>query len=357
MSDAGRARERRLTLLVPGDLNTATGGYRYDRQIVTGLMALGWQVRVINLHGSFPQPTAAALIEAEATLQSIADNDRVLIDGLALGAMPEVVSRHAQRLRLFALVHHPLAHETGLTALQARLLHESERLALQSVRQVVVTSAETADALQHYGVTTDRIAIIEPGTDHVANARQRCGRQGPVLSMLCVATLTPRKDHAALIHALTQLPHRDWQLHCVGSSSRAPDTTAALRQAIATAGLAAHITLHGEVDAARLPDCYQSADLLVQTSRYEGYGMALAEALAQGLPVLSTATGAAPRLLATGAGLLVPVADPQALRAALQRLWDEPLLLAQLGQAAWHARSTLPDWPKAVSRWDEVLRA
>ena len=85
--------------------------------------------------------------------------------------------------------------------------------------------------------------------------------------------------------------------------------------------------------------------------------MALADALAQGLPVLSTATGAAPRLLATGAGLLVPTADSSALQAALQRLWQEPLLLAQLGEAAWQHRANLPSWQHTVQRWDQVLRA
>ena len=357
MSDAGRAPYRRLTLLVPGDLDTATGGYRYDRMIVTGLRALGWQVKVCQLHDSFPQPTAAALLEAEAELNAIADDDIVVIDGLALGALPELAARHAQRLRLIGLVHHPLAQETGLSEQQALALFISERAALRAVRRVVVTSAETAAALQHYDVAASQISIIEPGVDRPANARPHSGRQKSALSLLCVATLTPRKDHAALVQALAQLPHRDWQLHCLGSITRAPETTAALQSAINAAGLTQHILLHGEVDAGHLSDWHQTADLLVQTSRHEGYGMALAEALAQGLPVLSTATGAAPRLLAQGAGLLVPVADPQALQAALRRLWDEPQLLSQLGQAAWQARSTLPEWPSAAKRWDEVLRA
>ena len=357
MHSAGAsARTRTLTLMVPGDLATATGGYRYDREIVSGLQALGWQVNVCALHASFPLPDSAALAHAEAQLSAIPDQQCVLIDGLALGAMPDVALRHARRLRLIGLVHHPLALETGLTALQARQLHESERHALQAMQHIVVTSSETAAALQHYGVDAARITVIEPGTDANDTARRRNGRSHSDLSLLCVATLTPRKGHAALIAALARLPQRDWQLHCVGSSTRSADTTTALQAAIAGAGLSQNITLHGEVDEASLRMRYQQADLLVQASHYEGYGMALAEALAQGLPVLSTATGAAPRLLAAGAGLLVPTAESSALQSALQRLWQEPLLLAQLGEAAWLNRANLPSWQQAVQRWDQVLR-
>lgn len=347
---------RDLTLLVPGDLATATGGYRYDQRIVRGLQALGWQVRVCSLHTSFPLPDSAALAHAEAQLSAIDDQQCVLIDGLALGAMPDVALRHARRLRLFGLVHHPLALETGLTAQQAGQLHESERQALQAVRHIVVTSAETAAALQHYEVDAARITVIEPGADTGDQARRRTGRNQPVLSLLCVATLTPRKGHMALIKALARLPHRDWQLHCVGSSTRHADTTTMLQAIIAEAGLTEHIFLHGEVDEATLQRHYQLADLLVQASHHEGYGMALTEAMAQGLPALSTATGAAPRLLAGGAGLLVPTADSTALQAALQRLWHEPWLLPQLGEAAWRERANLPEWQQAIHRWDQVLR-
>ena len=300
MHSAG-ASARTLTLLVPGDLATATGGYRYDREIVSGLQALGWQVQVCALHASFPLPDSAALAHAEAQLSAIGDQQCVLIDGLALGAMPDVALRHARRLRLIGLVHHPLALETGLTALQARQLHESERRALQALQHIVVTSAETAAALQHYAVDAARITVIEPGTDASDTARRRNGRGHKHLSLLCVATLTPRKGHASLIAALAHLPHRDWQLHCVGSSTRSADTTTALQATIAEAGLDQHVILHGEVDEATLRMRYLQADLLVQASHHEGYGMALADALAQGLPVLSTATGAALRLRVAGA--------------------------------------------------------
>ena len=92
-------------------------------------------------------PTAAALAEADAVLTALPDQALAIIDGLALGAMPEVAAAHRDRLRLVGLVHHPLALETGLDEAQRQRLYASEREALRQVRQVIVTSPSTARAL------------------------------------------------------------------------------------------------------------------------------------------------------------------------------------------------------------------
>ena len=77
-----------LYLLVPGRLGTLTGGYEYDRRMVGGLRDRGVAVSVRELDDSFPFPTPAALAQAAAVLADIPDGATVLIDGLALGAMP-----------------------------------------------------------------------------------------------------------------------------------------------------------------------------------------------------------------------------------------------------------------------------
>ena len=107
-------RRRFVSFVVPGPLDTPTGGYAYDRELTRELAARGWQVDVHVLDGDFPAPNDAALAAAEALVASLADDTLVLCDGLGFGAMPETARRHASRLRLVALVHHPLAAETGL---------------------------------------------------------------------------------------------------------------------------------------------------------------------------------------------------------------------------------------------------
>lgn len=350
--------ERQLFFVVPGDLRSLTGGYGYDRQIIAGLRAAGWAVGGVALDAGFPWPHAAALERAAHQLAAIPDGALVVVDGLAFGAMPGLAERHAARLRWVALVHHPLALETGLTPAQARALFESERRALASARGVIVTSAATARELTRYGVAAESVHVVNPGTDAAPLAvGSGAGSVSRGLSLLCVASLIPRKGHAVLIEALSGLQDRAWALHCVGSMTRDPGTANALRTAIAEHGLGARVQLHGEVSAGVLQAMYSQADAVVLPSIFEGYGMAHAEALAFGLPVLSTTAGAIPDTLPRDAGVLVPPGDVLALRAALAALLDDPTWRAQLAAGARAARAALPSWPQAVARFGAALRA
>jgi glycosyltransferase involved in cell wall biosynthesis len=175
------------------------------------------------------------------------------------------------------------------------------------------------------------------------------------MSLLCVATVIPRKGHVVLIEALRGLQDRAWTLHCVGSLTRDKDTANALRAAIAAMGLEGRVRLHGEVPAPVLQAMYCQADAFVLPSAFEGYGMALAEALAHGLPVVSTTAGAIPGTVPGSAGLLVPPGDAGALRTALAALLDSPALRSRLAAGARAARAALPSWPQAQARFASAL--
>jgi glycosyltransferase involved in cell wall biosynthesis len=345
---------RQLEFVLPGDPETRTGGYGYDRRIVAGLRARGWTVRVHALPGDWPSPSAADREDAARRFAALPDGAQVVVDGLAFGALPEVATAHAARLRLVALVHHPLAEETGLAPEAAQALAHSERTALAAARRVVVTSAPTAATLADYGVEPSRCVVIEPGTDPAPPARGS-GAATPVL--LTVATLTPRKGHALLVEALAGLGDRAWRLECVGSEQRDPATAAALRAQVAALGLADRVTLYGEAGPEALAAAYDRADLFVWPSLYEGYGMALAEALAHALPVVATRVGAAAALVGDDAGLLVPPGDIAALRAALARWLDEPALRRQCAAGAARACARMPGWDQACAGFAQVLEA
>ena len=74
-----------------------------------------------------------------------------------------------------------------------------------------------------------------------------------------------------------------------------------------------------------------SSDIFVLASRFEGYGMAIAEAISHGLPVVSTTAGAIPDTVPEGAGLLVPPESPGALAEALRLLISNPVKRRRLG--------------------------
>lgn len=342
----------RLDFLIPGDPGTATGGYIYDRRIVQGLRRLGWDTQVQTLDGSFPRPTRQALDQARAVLARMPPGGLVMIDGLAMGAMPDVVAPEAQRLRLIALVHHPLAAETGLSEERARALRLSERRALETAFRVIATSRYTGGLLIELGVPAERIDVVEPGTDPAPLAQ---GAGSARLRLLCVATLTHRKGHAVLFEALGGLKDRDWRLTCAGSMDLNPETVAALRAQLERLGLSKRVALLGEVGEATLSELYARSDLFVLATRFEGYGMALAEALARGLPIVSTRTGAVSQTVPEGAGLLVPPNDPKSLAEALARIMADADLRLRLSEGARQAREGLPTWEVACAKMARVL--
>jgi glycosyltransferase involved in cell wall biosynthesis len=367
-------------VLVPGDLDTRTGGYGYDRRIIAGLRDRGWTVNVLRLDDSFPTPTPAGRSHAAQVFAAIPDGSTVLVDGLALGALPEPVEHEASRVTIVALVHHPLAAETGIDRALAAALEVSERRALAAVRSVVVTSHATATRLVDYGVTADRITVVEPGTDPAPIARgstlsrersaidhepSAISPEPSEIALLCVATLTPRKGYELLIRALASIPQRNWRLTCAGSLDRDPLTVAQVRTQLRDAGLEDRVSLVGDLDQGALAEEYDRADLFVLPTLYEGYGMAVAEALARGLPVISTATGAiADLVLGTGsarlqsdhaAGVVVPPGDLPAFADALARVIGDPRLRATLTANARGRRGRLSGWDAAAAAMAKAL--
>jgi glycosyltransferase involved in cell wall biosynthesis len=343
-----------VVLVVPGRLETLTGGYQYDRCMSDGLARLGWSVEVRELDGSFPYPTPAALAHAARALSGVGDGARLLVDGLALGAMPGVIEHEAARLRIAALVHLPIGADVGLDPDTASRLEADERRALGASALVIATGAATRPMLARYGIPPHRIVVVEPGTARAPLAR---GSGGAALQLLSVATLNPGKGHEILLEALAAVPAADWHLTCAGSLTRHPATVERVRAAIRRLGLEDRVTLLGELDAEALGKCYDRADVFVLATRQETYGMAVAEALARGLPVVSTTTGAIAGLVGDEAGLLAPPGDAAAFAGALARVLGdrEPGLRARLAEGARRVRARLRSWEQAVAEMAAAL--
>ena len=346
---------KRIVFAVPGDLDTPTGGYVYDRRMIAELRRLGFTIDVINLGDDFPWPSRETRAAALAALERMPPGLPIIIDGLAYGVLPELAANFCKTRSVIALVHHPLALEAGLARDEAAQLRESERAALAGARHIVVTSAATARILvSGYDVPRDRITVASPGSDRVARAR---GNSGGPIALLSVGSLVPRKGHDVLVSALAKVADLDWRLTIVGPRDRDPATTAQLEAQIAALGLARRITLAGAVTPDRLAEFYAAADVFVLASRFEGYGMAFAEAASCGLPMIGTATGAIPDMIRPGAGLLVPPDDIEALAAALRRLITDRALREHLAAAALAAADRLPTWQASAQRVAETIEA
>jgi glycosyltransferase involved in cell wall biosynthesis len=343
-----------LWFAIPGDIETRTGGTVYDKRVMAELRAAGWTAEHLAWPSSFPFPSSVDEAAVAASLAACPDNALVLIDGLALGVLPKLAAAEAKRLRLVALVHHPLALESGLAAGIAKRLATSERQALDHVRAVIVTSEMTAATLvQDYGVDRTSITVATPGIDKPASIAAR--RQNAVPNLLAVATVTPRKAYDVLIDGLARIAGLDWHCTIAGSLDRAPETVAAVRRQIGDHDLTGRINLIGEVaDPAPL---YEAADIFVHPSRYEGYGMAIAEAIAYGVPVVATRAGAIPEVVPQDAGILVPVDDPAALADALRLLIENPSAHRRFADGAALAAARFATWPDTAARIASALDA
>ena len=343
-----------LHVVVPGPLEQRTGGYVYDAHMVAGLREMGWGVHVHNLDGSFPDPDDTAVDAMNATLERLPEGALVLIDGLAMGGLPAPIEAHGGRLRILSLVHHPLAEETGLTEAQRQSFFERERRALAPCAGVLVSSRFSAEGLEAYGVPADRVRAVLPGTESAPPAIGPGPGEPPEL--LCVASVTARKGHDVLVSALERVRDLPWRLICAGSLDRDRLHADGVLRQVDEAGLADRIDFIGERDPEHLGELYHGASLFVLASYYEGYGMALAEALARGLPVVSTTGGAIPHTVPADAGILVAPGDVDGLGDALgSLLGPDGTTRLDLGEAARRHASALPSWAESAEAFAAAI--
>jgi len=333
--------EPHLAFAVPGDLATPTGGYGYDRRIIQELRELGWQVDVADIGDDFPFPSTAERATALAILSAVPAGCPIVLDGLAFGALPEAGALRC-RTPLIALVHQPLALDPGLHITQADTFRETERAALAAAARVVVTSEATARiVMADYDVPSQRISVVRPGNDPV---RPAPGSDGGVVRLLAVGSVVPVKGYDLLIAAVATLTDMPWRLTIAGDRARNPAVAAQLDADIEAHGLGDRVAVLGAVPHERIVELYLASDVFVLASRFEGYGMALAEAIAHGLPVVSTMAGAIPDTVPAGTGLLVPPDDAAALAQALRRLISDRAERQRLAIKARAAAAQLPTW-------------
>jgi glycosyltransferase involved in cell wall biosynthesis len=336
----------RAVFAVPGDLDTPTGGYAYDKRIIEELRTRGWEIAVLNLGSDFPRPDAKARRAANDTLAKLDPTIPVVIDGLAFGVLPEAGAGLGKSHKLIALVHHPLAFESGLSPNDAKEFYASECEALRHVRHVIVTSHATARLLaSDYNVTAERITVAKPGNDPVPPSR---GSGEGIVHLLAVGSLVPRKGYDVLVAALARLKDLPWRLSIVGDVTRDPDCAAALDRDIDRLDLRARIECLGAVSQARLAKLYDQTDLFTLPSRFEGYGMAFADAIAFGVPVIAARSGAIPETVPAQASILVPPDDVPALTSVLRWLIENKSERETLRAQARAAARSLPSWRESA---------
>ncbi len=327
-----------------------SGGNRYDQRVRDGLRGAGWTVHMLLVTGRGPGWTARALA-------ALPEGALALVDGLLVSREPEALVAHRSRLRIVVLAHMVAAPATPGDGMPGgAMLDDRDLGALRSARRIIATSAWTrSQLLEQDAADPHRIVVAHPGVDPAPATTASAGGG----RLLCVAAIAPHKGQDLLLRALAGFADRDdWTCALVGSREVDPDFVAALTAVIDAAGLSGRIRFAGVLDPVALSEAYAEADLVVLPSRSESYGMAVAEALAHGVPVLATGVGGIPEAIARAdAAMIVPPDDAWALRVVLQQWWASAARRDALKKAALEAREAGRRWEDTVAVVASALRA
>ena len=339
-----------LTLVIPGDISTQTGGYIYDRRLLAELASQGWDASHISLGNSFPRPTNSDMQDAREKLKAADRESILLIDGLALGALePELV--RSLVANVIALIHHPLAHEGNLDSQLRERFFETERVNIEASKRVIVPSPHTKNLLGgEYGIDQSKITVAEPGIDFFECNQEKL--EPPLV--LSVGIQVHRKGHDVFLKALAQITHLDWQAVIAGSVQDEQYATE-LQKLLIDLNLENRVRIESSVSGKELADLYCQASVFALATRYEGFGMVFNEAMSYGLPIVSCESGAVPDTVATGAGKLIAVDDVESFAGALAEILEDESVRNKMSQASKEAGQKLKSWEQTAETVSRVL--
>ncbi len=342
-----------IHFIIPGDIDTPTGGYRYDRAILDEWRKAGIAHELISLEGAFPFPTHSDVEECIAKVNTLSGARSIVVDGLAGGASAKLMEALSYQAPLTALIHHPLCLENGLSVAEAIRLKGEEQKGLAHTSQVITTSKATAKTVHDlFGYPQNRIRTVLPGVERGPISQPSADK--PV-RLICIGSVIERKGHRDLIAALRNLTELGWVLDCYGATEFDPSLYRELTSMVEAAELTTRIRFHGAVGAEELEAAYGNADVFVLASHYEGYGMAYAEAIVRGLPVLGTTAGAIPDTVPEACGILIEPGNQKALEGALQTMIEEPETRKIFHEAAVKHEPDFPSWTTSARDFAEHM--
>ncbi len=354
----------RLGFIIYGNLEILTGGYLYDRIMVEGLRQLGHEVEVISLpSGSYLRRLSLGF--SSRLSRSLLDKkfDIIIEDELchpSLFLVNKQLRRHGGPL-LVALVHHILSDEPR-GRWHNMLLALIERRFLTSVDGFIHNSKTTLQTVTSLVNHRQPQVVAYPAGDRFGSPLsadficQRAHRTGP-LELLFLGNVIPRKGLLPLLEALAEIESDVWRLSIVGGLDFDPAHTATVKQLVQKFGLSESVRFLGPLQDKQLIETLTTCHLFCMPYAYEGFGIAILEAMAFGLPAIGCQNGAAGETIRHGTnGFLLQVGDLAGLRSLLVDLHQDRQLLQRLSLSATATYAESATWQDSVNTIDKFLQ-
>jgi len=266
---------------------------------------------------------------------------------------------------LITTVHHPLTidfrhsleRDRNFTEKYYTLVFYPLRMQGRVIRRcdrVLTSSRETAREIERdFGVPAERIRNVANGLDTDFFQPGNGTPRKPHRLLFVGNTDDPKKGIRYLLEAMTYLPEK---IHLTIVDDGAPLKTFAPDLA-RRLGLGGRVTFSGKLSAEDLRREYQSAQVTVVPSLYEGFGLPAAESLACATPVVATTAGALPEVMGEeGTGILVSPRDARALAGGIQRALDDPGQREEMGRAGRKRMMNLFSWKSVAERTSGVYK-
>ena len=287
----------------------------------------------------FPEPLTYSL-RARRALRSRRHDFDVVHDNQCLGYGLLGID-----LPLVATIHHPITVDRAVELAQAAgwrrrlqvrrwygFVRMQKRVAQRIPRVVTVSESSAGDIAAQMGVRRDRMSVVPVGVDAGLFRPLPHVRRVPGRLMTTASADVPLKGLVPLLEALAKVrTERHAELVVVGQ----PRVGSLVPATIERLGLEGAVTIAGAVDNLRMIELYAEAEVAVVPSLYEGFSLPAVEAMACGLPLVTTTGGALPEVVGADGecALLVPPADAGALAGAIVRALDDAELRARMGAA------------------------
>jgi len=351
----------RIGLIIYGRLDTISGGYLYDRQMVEHLRGQGDTVEIISLPWShYGRHLTHNLSRRLFYRLRRASFDLLLQDELnhpSLFWLNRRLSRDSS-VPIVSIVHHLRASEAR-PAWQNRFYNWIEGQYLNSVDSFIYNSQTTQTAVNQLLSAPKPGIVACPAGDRfqpaitAAEIAERAQESGP-LRLIFVGNLIPRKGLHTLLAALARLPVENWTLTVVGETAVNPAYARAIKRQAAR--LNGQTRFPGAIADADLAQQLRRSHLLVVPSQYEGFGIVYLEGMGFGLPAIASTAGAAQEIISHETdGFLINPGDAAALAAHIRTLHDNRARLTQMGLAARQRFLAHPGWDASMARIRQFL--